>query len=64
VIPGAYDVYIRVGTTSDEIYMSEPIDAEGDPTTYEEAMRSENSSKWASAMEDEIESMRMNKVWD
>ena len=34
--------------------MSEDIDAEGDPTTYEEAMRSENSSKWVSAMEDEL----------
>ena len=44
--------------------MCEDIDAEGDPTTYEEAMRSENSSKWVSAMEDELESMRMNKVWD
>jgi hypothetical protein len=44
--------------------MSKDIDTEGDPTTYEEAMRSKNSSKLFSAMEDELESMRMNKVWD
>jgi hypothetical protein len=63
-IPDDYEVYTTEDTKSDEIYMSEDIDAEGDPTTYEEAMRSENSSKWVSAMEDELESMRMNKVWD
>ena len=43
--------------------MSEDIDAD-DPTTYKEAMRSENSSKWLSAVEDELVYMRMNKVWD
>jgi hypothetical protein len=26
-------------------------------------MRSQNLSKWVLAMEDELESMRMNKVW-
>jgi hypothetical protein len=59
-----YEFYTSVDIESDEIYMSEDIDAEGDPTTYEDAMRSENSSKWFSAMEGELESMRMNKVWD
>jgi hypothetical protein len=34
--------------------MSEDIDAENDLTTYEEAMRSENPSKWLSDMEDEL----------
>jgi hypothetical protein len=43
-------------------FMSEDIDTKGDPTTYEAAMRSAYSSKWLSAMEDELESMRMNKV--
>jgi hypothetical protein len=37
---------------------------EGDPTSFEEAMRSDNSSKWLEAMEDEIKSMSTNKVWD
>jgi hypothetical protein len=37
---------------------------EGDPSSFEEAMRSEHSSKWLKAMEDEIESMSTNKVWD
>jgi hypothetical protein len=63
-IPDGYEVYATEDTWSDEIYMSEDIDIEGDPTTYEAAMRSANSSKWLSTMEDELESMRKNKVWD
>jgi hypothetical protein len=64
VIPDDYEVYPSVDTESDEIFMSEDIDVEGDPTTYKEAMRSANSSKWFLAMENELESLRMNKVWD
>ena len=37
---------------------------EGDPTSFEEAMRSAHSSKWLKAMEDEIKSMKTNRVWD
>ena len=37
---------------------------EGDPTSYEEAMRSPHSSKWQGAMEDEMRSMSSNDVWD
>jgi hypothetical protein len=37
---------------------------EGDPTSFEEGMRSDNLSKWLEAMEDEIKSMSTNKVWD
>ena len=37
---------------------------EGDPTSFEEAMRSAYSSKWVEAMEDEIKSMKTNGVWD
>jgi hypothetical protein len=37
---------------------------EDDPTSSEEVMRSEHSSKWLDAMEDEIKSMSTNKVWD
>jgi hypothetical protein len=37
---------------------------EDDPTSFEEAMRSEYSSKWLDAMEDEIKSMSTNEVWD
>lgn len=46
-----------------EIYGSEDIDTEGDPSTYEEVMRSQNSSKWFSVIKDELESMKMNRVW-
>ena len=37
---------------------------EGDPTSFEEAMRSAHSSKWLEAMEDEMKSMSSNDVWD
>jgi hypothetical protein len=37
---------------------------EGDPTSFEEAIRSAYSSKWLEAMEDEMRSMSINKVWD
>jgi hypothetical protein len=36
---------------------------EGDPTSYEEAMRSPHSSKWREAIEDEMRSMSVNQVW-
>jgi hypothetical protein len=36
----------------------------GDPTSFEEAMRSPHSSKWLEAMQDEMRSMSINKVWD
>ena len=37
---------------------------EDDPTSFEEAMRSDHSSKWLKAMEDEMKSINANKVWD
>jgi hypothetical protein len=39
MIPDDYEVYKSIDIESDEIYMSEDIDAEGDPNTYEETMR-------------------------
>ena len=45
-------------------YMSEDIDGIDDPTTFKEAMKSEYSSKWLDAMQDEIKSMSTNEVWD
>jgi hypothetical protein len=47
-----------------ETYVSEEIQIEGDPTSFEEAMRSAYSSKWLDVMEDEMRSMSINKVWD
>jgi len=47
-----------------EVYNSEEIQIEGDPTSFEEAIKSANSSKWFTAMEDEMKSMSTNKVWD
>ena len=37
---------------------------EGDPTSFEEAMRSVYSFKWLEAMEVEMNSMNTNDVWD
>jgi hypothetical protein len=47
-----------------EVYVSEEIQMEGDPTSFEEAMRSAHSSKWLKAIKDEIRSMSNNRVWD
>jgi hypothetical protein len=41
-IPDDYEVYTTEDTGCGEIYISEDIDTEGDPTTYEVAMRSVN----------------------
>jgi hypothetical protein len=47
-----------------EVYVSEDVQMEGDPTIFEEATRSAHSSKWLEAMEDEMRSMSSNKVWN
>jgi hypothetical protein len=47
-----------------EVYVSEEIQMEGDPSSFKEAMRSVHSSKWLEAMEDEMRSMSTNRVWD
>jgi hypothetical protein len=47
-----------------EVYNSEEVQMEDDPTSFEEAMRSEHSSKWFDAMKDEIKSMSTNEVWN
>jgi hypothetical protein len=47
-----------------EVYVSEEIQMEGDPSSFEEAMRSAHSSKWIEVMEDEMRSMSTNRVWD
>jgi hypothetical protein len=56
----------RRSTISDdyEVYVSEEIQMDGDPTSFEKGMRSAHSSKWLDAMEDEMRSMSTNRVWD
>ena len=55
----------RSAISSDyKVYNTEEVHMEGDPTSYEEAMRSVHSSKWLEAMEDEMKSMSSNGVWD
>ena len=50
--------------TDYEVYNTEEFQMENDPTSFKEAMRSDHSSKWLEAMEDEMKSMNANKVWD
>ena len=50
--------------TDYEVYNTEKFQMEDDPTSFEEAMRSDHSSKWLEATEDEMKSMNANKVWD
>ena len=47
-----------------EVYVCEEIQMKGDPTLFEEVMRSVYSSKWQEAMEAKINSMNTNDVWD
>ena len=47
-----------------EVYVSKEIQMEGNPTSFEEAMRSVYSFAWQEAMEVEINSMNTNDVWD
>jgi hypothetical protein len=47
-----------------EVYVNEEIQMEGDPTSFEEAIRISHSSKWLEAIEDEMRSMSTNRVWD
>ena len=47
-----------------EVYNTEEFQMEDDPTSFEDAMISDHSSKWLEAMEDEMKSMNANIVWD
>jgi hypothetical protein len=51
-------------STDYKVYNIEIVHMEGDPISYEEAMRSPHSSKCLEAMEDEMKSMSSNDVWD
>jgi hypothetical protein len=36
----------------------------GDPTTFQEAVNSQEKSKWMDAMAEEMESLHKNQTWD
>jgi hypothetical protein len=57
---------VRWSAISDdyEVYVSEEIQMDGDPTSFEEVMRSAHSFKWLEAMKDEMKYMSTNKVCD
>jgi hypothetical protein len=55
----------RSAITDDyEVYETEEFQMGDDPTSFEEAIRSNHSSKWLKAIEDEMKSMSTNEVWD
>ena len=55
----------RSAISSDyKVYNTEESHMEGDPTSYEEAMRSVYSSEWLEAMKYEMKSMSSNGVRD
>ena len=47
-----------------EVYVSEEIQMKGDPTLFEEVMRTVYSSKWQEAMKVEMNLMSTSDVWD
>ena len=47
-----------------EVYNTKEFQMKDDPISFEEAMSSDHLSKWFEAMEDEMKSMNVNKVWD
>ena len=47
-----------------EVYECEEFQMKGDPTFFEEAMRSAHSLKWLEAIQDEMRSRSTNDVWD
>ena len=47
-----------------EVYECEEFQMDGDPTSFEEAMRSAHSLKWLEAIQDEMRSRSTNDVWD
>jgi hypothetical protein len=36
----------------------------GDPTTFQEAIKSQEKSRWVGAIEEEMESLHKNQMWD
>jgi hypothetical protein len=36
----------------------------GDPTTFQEAVNSQENSRWVGAMAEEMESLHKNQTWD
>ena len=71
IIPDDYEVYVSKEYVSED-YVSkefqmegdEEFEIEGDPTSFEEAMRSAHLSKWLEAMQDGMRSMSTIYVWD
>ncbi|RVX20652.1 Retrovirus-related Pol polyprotein from transposon TNT 1-94 [Vitis vinifera] len=50
-----------------EVYLNEcdyDVGLESDPTSYYQAINSENSTPWIYAMEEHLKSMKDNEVWD
>ena len=64
VAPKGLEELVNQFSDDYEVYVSEKNQIEGDPTSFEEAMRSVYSFEWQEAMEVEMNSMNTNDVWD
>lgn len=53
--PGRYEKYVNI----DEVLIAE----DSEPLTYREALSSHDSEKWNKAMQDEMDSLSRNEVW-
>ncbi|CAL2270977.1 unnamed protein product [Prunus armeniaca] len=57
----------RLTAISYYVYLQEvdfDIGDEADPTSFKEAMESQNSDKWREAMLNELDSVKNNQVWE
>ena len=58
----------RYAISSDyEVYLNEcdyGIGLENDHSSYDQAIKGENSTTWLNAMKEELKSMEDNEVWD
>ena len=52
------------GAETDERIFVAIVSVNRDPTNYRDAMQSEDREEWKKAIEDELESMRVNQVWE
>ncbi|KAG8492957.1 hypothetical protein CXB51_012663 [Gossypium anomalum] len=56
--------YAEADLVAYALNVAEDIDANQEPSNYSEAISCEDSEKWMFAMQEEMESLHKNKIWD
>ncbi|KAG8480615.1 hypothetical protein CXB51_024767 [Gossypium anomalum] len=56
--------YAEADLVAYALNVAEDIDANQEPSNYSEAISCEDSKKWMFAMQEEMESLHKNKIWD